>query len=257
MKKLIISLICTVFFLVCAAAEETGAIRISDDFISYHGKVTIYWQDDADAAPYTVTYRYVTETLDPQSIFVEEDIGTMSCTLNFLAPGGDYLITVTNRLGSSGTAILSLPAPLPFEDGKLTADCISMGLLACSRPAGSESTRDIRRGIRLESEEMAETMEETKYGMRITLAYPELVREREYETMFVFQAPGGYQCVYNLGIVPYLTYKTPQMQIQWPFIGNEFFEEMAHAVGAVPPGVYTVICYLDGMLAASADFQVR
>ena len=257
MKKLVLLLAFLTSCLAWAAAEETGGIRISNDFIAYHGKVTIYWQDDAYAEPYTVTYQYASETLDPQSVYIEEDIYGAACTLNFMAPGCDYKITVTNSQGDSGSAVISLPQPLPFEDGKLTANRIKLGLLACIRPAGSESARDIRHNIRLESKEMNETMDETEYGMRVTLAYPELAREREYETMFVFQAPGGFTCVYNLGIVPYMTYKTPQIQIQWPFIGKEFFEQLLDATGAVPPGVYTVTCYLDGMLAASADFQVR
>ena len=257
MKKLVFLLLCAAVCFHFALAEEAAVLRVSEEFIAYHGRVTLYWQDDASAAPYALTYQCVSDAPDAQSVYIETDIQTTACTLDYMAPGCDYAVTVTNALGDAGTAIISLPQPLPFEDGKLSADDLRFALLACSRPAGSESSREIRHSVRLVSSEMIAAAGETEYGVRITLAYPQLAREREYDTIFVFQAPGGYICTYNLGTVNYPTFHTPEIHYQWPFIGSEFFDRLLETTGVIPAGVYTVTCYLDGMLAASAEFEVR
>ena len=208
----------------CAAAEEAvNGIRISTDIVSSRGLVTVYWQDSAEAAPYTVLYRYATETLDPQTEYMEENIENQTSTLRFLAPGADYIITVINSLGDSGEALISLPAPPPFADGKLTADRLGLALLPCRRPADSSSDRDISHSVRFEAEEISRTLDDTDCGLRVTLSYPELALDREYQTILVFRAPGGFACVYNLGNVVYRTMKTPQMQVQFsPFCATRW-----------------------------------
>ena len=69
----------------CAMAEESPALRVSPDCVSSLGLVTVYWEDDAAAEPYTVLYQYVGASQDPQPSFIEEGA---PCTLRYLAPAG-------------------------------------------------------------------------------------------------------------------------------------------------------------------------
>ena len=241
----------------CAMAEESPALRVSPDCVSSLGLVTVYWEDDAAAEPYTVLYQYVGASQDPQPSFIEENIEGAACTLRYLVPGGDYLITVINSQGNSGEAVITLPPAQPFADGKLSARRITLDAEPCSRPRSDPPSTNLRHGVRLNSVQMTESMEKTEYGMQISLAYPELGKDRAYETLFVFRAPGGFTFVYNPGSVVYHAHKVNQTLIRWSFMGEEFFETLQDTLGMIPTGEYTVTCYLDGMEAAADTFTVR
>ena len=246
-------LLMLLLFSVCRAEE--ASLRISEDFLSYKGRVTLYWQDDAGAAPYTVTYQYVGETLDAQAVYIEEGIGTQSVTLDYLAPGGAYRIAVTSSAGDRAETVITLPPPGIFADGKLTADHLGVGVVPCSRPRDSEPIT--RRWNTLNGEAMAEALDGTEYGVQLDLSYPELARDRAYTTMIVFRGPGGFTCVYNLGEVTYIRVKTPVVYMRWPFIGGAFFDTLYQTTGSIGCGEYTVQCYWDGMLMGEASFQIN
>ena len=238
-------------------AEGDGCLRFIEGFHAEKGKVTVYWEDEAQAGPYALAYQLADRTLDPQSEFIEEEIEGTAFTLRYLMPGGSYRLTVSDSLGHTAETRIDLPAPQPFADGRLTAERITMTALPCSRPAAARSGDAVRDNVRLNADDMAARMEDTRYGLRLSLRFPELAKDREYETMFVLRAPGGYTCVYSMDAVVYERHKTTYLSVYWPFVGEEFFLNLFEALGTFSPGRYTVTCYLDGMPAAETAFPVH
>ena len=256
MKKRLAAFAAMLALCACAAAEPDQGIRFSEGFLSYQGSVTVYWEDDADAGPYTLTYQCAEDTLDPQAVFIEEEIPGVSCTLEYLAPGCSYTLWVENGRGDCAETLISLPEPQPFADGKLTAKPIGLRALPGCAPADWQSEKEVSRDVRLDSGEMGETIADTAYGVHIGISYPELAHDRTLKTMLVFRAPGGYTRVYDLGRVAFSRHKVSSTYLYWPLVGSEFFDDLYRLLGAIPSGRYTVTCYLDGMTAAETGFNV-
>lgn len=252
MKRILFAL--CVCLLLCAGvrAEAVDGLRFSEGFIAEKGLVTVYWSDDANAAPYTLYYQCAEDTLDDQAVFVEDGIEQTQCTLRFLAPGCEYMLWVENSQGDSAETLIRLPEPGTFEDGKLSAQHIHLRALPCCQPVGENS----KKSLLLKSADMTEHIKDTFYGVRLELSMPELARDRIYETQFVFRAPGGYTRVYSMGDVTYGRYAVSTLCMYWPLVGSEFFSDLYDQMKTIPVGQYAVTCYLDGMTAAYAAFSV-
>ena len=240
-----------------ALAEQARGPQLREDVTSYKGRVTLYWRDDARGAPYTVTYRYVTEHPELQVEFIQPNIMEKSVTLDYMAPGGTYQVTLTDCRGNADQMTVTLPEPEPFADEKLTSAHISCGVAPRSRPALWETERDIKTVLRLYASDIIRDMGITEYGFRFYFSLPELRRPRVYHTQLVFRAPNGFICVFSMGNMLYATGSgAPFTHICWAFIGNELFEYLYDYTQSVPAGPYTLDCYWDGMAVCSTTFEI-
>lgn len=240
-----------------AWAEPSPALSLRTDYTLSKGRVTIYWLDERHGAPYTLTFKCVEDTLDSQAEFIQTGIMERNYTLDYLAPGCSYSITLEDQYGHSDTMLLEMPEAEPFQDGLLTARHISSGAALRSRPVFWQTAQDIHSETHLSAAEIVANIGVKEYGIRYFLGYPELKQMRYYQTKLVFRAPGGFLCVYSLGQVPYASGGAPSIKVNWDFIGNEFFEYLYEQTGSINPGVYTVDCYWDGMAVTSATFELQ
>ena len=256
MKRIFLLLI-VLLPLVSVHAEEEPAITFRTEYLAYKGHITVYWQDPYNAPPYALTYEYAEETLDRQPVFYEKIAEGQSCTLDYLAPGGTYILTVTNALGDTGETVISLPAPAPYEDGKLKARHFSLNALPYRQKADQPEARDTRKRIVFHADEMTESINQYDYGVRIELSFPELARDRECEAQVVLAAPGGFIRTYSLGTVTLPHFKADSVKLYWDFVGKEFFSDLYSLNQTISVGSYTVSYYLDGMLAAETQFHIN
>ena len=258
MRRYIAILLALVTLTACQAlAEPASGLQLREDFTSFKGRVTLYWLDDAHGAPYTVTYRYVTENPELQVEFIQPSIMERSVTLDYMAPGGTYQVTLTDCRGNTDQMTVTLPEPEPFADEKLTAAHISCGVAPRSRPALWKTDQDIRTELRLYASEIIRDMGITEYGFRFYFSLPELRRPRAYHTQLVFRASNGFICVFSMGETLYATGSgAPFTHICWPFIANELFEYLYDCTQSIPSGQYTLNCYWAGMAVCSTAFDI-
>ena len=257
MKKLFAILTALVVLGLAHAWADSPALSLRADYTLSQGRVTIYWLDERHGAPYTLTFQCAEDTLDPQAEFIQTGIMERSYTLDYLAPGCSYSITLEDQYGHSDTMLVQVPEAEPFQDGLLTARHISSGAALRSRPVFWQTAQDIHSETHVAAASIMEDMGVKEYGIRYFLGYPELKQTRFYHTKLVFRAPGGFQYVYYLGQVPYSSGGAPSIKMTWDFIGNEFFEYLYEQTSAVVPGIYTVDCYWDGMAVTSATFELQ
>ena len=254
MKRMLIVFAACWLLLTGAGAEE-ASLRILPEATLHDGRVMIRWEDAAGAAPYTLTYMYAEDTLDPQAVFFEQDIQTTACALDYMIPGCPYEICVTDSLGQSDRIVLTVPDPGAFEDGKLHAGLLHAQTNLRSRPAGAKES--IRAEKTLAAADILQRMDTRQFGFQFCLRFPALIRPRCYHTTLALHAPDGFAFVYSLGSVEYNSYDSDPFTLCWPFIGAEFFEELQRVTGTIPPGVYTVDSYWNGMYAAGTAFTLR
>lgn len=253
-KKLILLLL--LLALPLAALGEDAPLRLSPDFQNFQGHITFYWQDDAAAPPYTLTWQCAEDTPDAQPEFVETDIASTFFTVDYLAPGMRYLIGVTNSRGDTAQEYISLPQAATFEDGKLNASHLGAIVKLCSWSRQEEDGEAIQIK-RPEAASMEEGWESTQYGIRFELRYPELAGARTLDTLLVLRAPGGFLWTCDLGSVTYPRFRTPVAYLCWTSLGSEFFDALYTYCGGIPRGPYTVTCYLNGMWAAEDTLTIQ
>lgn len=236
------------------AGKAAAEIHIKPDVTCDKGLVTVYWEDGDAAPPYTVSYQCAEDTLDRQCLFIQEDVAGASCGLRYLAPGTAYRITVENAAGDQDETEIRVPEAAVFADGKLEARHLRVHAEPRKKRRSEERIREIKR---FEAEEMVSALADTGFGVAFSLSYPALSHGRKYETQVALQAPGGFLCVYSLGEVAYESPGNTGVQLQWSYLGEEFFDYLYAVCGAIPAGKYTLTCYLDGMYAAETSFRVE
>ena len=91
------------------------------------------------------------------------------------------------------------------------------------------------------------------YGLRLTIAYPQLSYSRSYQTLIAYYAPNGYVDSYSSEV----SYDKGNSDIYWHIHGIGFFDDLYDKFGKIPTGSYTVKLFFNGQSVSSQSFSVN
>lgn len=222
------------------------------------GVVKITWTDSKSRGPYTVTYQYINN-----SSSVEQTTYRLGDTYNkymecpYFIPGSKYLVTVKDNDGYKTTTTFTYSTANTFSDDKLKASSIkftaaprSISFSAVNNDNWSSAKTCQFSAKKMESDISSKT---NHYGLRLTIAYPQLSYSRSYQTLIAYYAPNGYVDSYSSEV----SYDKGNSDIYWNIHGIGFFDDLYDKFGKIPTGSYTVKLFFNGQSVSSQSFSVN
>ena len=239
-----------------AAAE--GTITVNPDVRVDNGRVTVSWTDSGNNGPYSVIYEHYDGSSTKQARFWARDAEADSTTsatsmvLETLLPGHQYYVYVLGQGSALGVELITVPAAPAFEDGKLNASQIRVGVdFKCLR-LNTNSTESLQA---LSSADIKQHIDDRAYGMRYEISLPQLAYARDYFVQIAMFAPNGYEQIVHCSQYEFSTGKGFTHYLK--LLGASFFDNLYSVTGDVPAGTYRVELYFNGMLAHTKSFTVR
>lgn len=235
-------------------ATSDYGVNIVSIQMQENGQLTLTWEDQNNNAPYKVRFLSVTTgdfdtDWDTNLVRLEvEGLTDTSYTYRYLVPGQPYWLAVTNGDGQG------VYYQYESEPAKAFADfAIDPSVQPILRQGDGETENDIN----VSSFSAAEIgLGTSKHGLYFELGYPQLDSRKEYTAQVVMTDPNGFALVDSVSTMPFEVYEGGGCRY-WNFYSLEwYFNALGYQYDSLPTGEYTVSVYLDGALAASANFTV-
>lgn len=216
----------------------TGVERNDD------ASVTVTWSDEDANGPYTVHYELLEPAPTAFGWTAAAETEATVCTLDQLAPGVSYVVTVVDSKGHEAAATCF--APVPGTDTEIGARIRIKTVLRDGRLNKQRTS--------FSAQEIT-SADGTEHGLYVRLNYSMLKMNRHYAFHLVLKAPNGFADVIYSGTLD-LHHGRSHVPV-WSFIPvDEYFSLLNAYYGGIPAGEYTVTLFFDGSAVYSDTFEM-
>lgn len=226
-----------------SAKAPASSLTITSVDRNDDASVTVTWSDEDGNGPYTVYYELL-EAAPTAFGWTAVETETTVCTLNQLAPGVSYVVTVVDSKGHEAAATLF--AEKPGMGNEIGA---RIRLKTVLRNGRVNKQRTEFSAAEIASDSGAE------HGLYVRLSYSMLKRSRHYAFHLVMKAPNGFTDVIYSGTLD-LHHGRSYVPV-WGFIPvDDYFTLLEEYYGGIPTGEYVVTLFFDGKEIYSDTFDM-
>ncbi len=236
-----------------ATPAPKRVFELNSNIVSDKGHVTVTWTDSENRKPYTVCYRYEDSSVSQPLYSIGKNVTAQSYTLDCLIPGKTYTITIIDADNQRASRSYTLPKPDEFEDGKLKASSIKVGIEGRYKGVSDKYSQAKRVSV-LKASDIVSNRGTYDYGFRYNISYPQLAHSRQYLTQIAVYAPNGYM---ESELVQEHEYGSQYAGYHWYILGTQTFDAVYKNTGTIPAGKWTVELYWDGMFVNRSTFTVK